>query len=429
MFLNRLRQYWRLSAVRQAIWFLLLFSVISTVALGATFWLTYKEMINAVDDRLISRMETAVLTIESGGQLPAPDNGQSAELTKEYWPEGFQSVDVARKYGPDTRYLVRQIDDRYIVLGEGIDRQEEVLEILAGGMQVSMVFTLLASLGASLWMANRGQARLNQIADGLEKIGRGQLKTPIKLSGDDDVSLLANQINDTAKRLHVAIGQIKTQSSHIAHDLRTPLARLRLQLELNLNNLIEHDQPIPQGELEEAIEQIDQIDQIFDALLRLSQIESGAGRSLFAEIDLNDLVVKTYEAYEAVVADQGQLLVLEISHVDSVVGDADLLIQLLANLLQNALRYGAQSQRITINLDGYMLSVSDQGPGIPSEERESVLQPLYQGEAARQGDGHGLGLSMVKAICELHNADLSLSGGPNGRGLCVTVNFPTITKL
>lgn len=429
MFSKRIKQYWRLSAVRQTVWLILVFAVISTVALGATFWLTYKEMINAVDERLILRMDAAVIAIENGAQLPDPEEGQIAKLTKEQWQEGFQTTDVARKYGSDTRYLVRKINDQYVVLGEGIDRQEEVLEILAVGMQISLLFTLLASLAASLWLAIQGQNRLNQITDGLAKVGRGQLNTPIQIDGDDDLSLLAGQINETANRLNGAIRQIKTQSSHIAHDLRTPLTRLRLQLELNLNNLIENHEAVSQDELEDAIDQIDMIDQIFDALLRLSQIESGAGRSLFAEVDLNDLVIQTYEAYEAVVADSGQTLTVEISHADTVMGDADLLIQLLANLLQNALRYGAPSQQIIIRLDGNTLSVSDEGPGIPSEEHEKVLQPLYQGESTRQGEGHGLGLSMVKAICELHNADLVLSDGPNRRGLRVTVNFPTLTKL
>lgn len=429
MFSNRVKQLWRLSAVRQAFWLLLSYAVISTVALSITYWLILKEMTNAVDDRLALRMEAASIALENGQPLPAANTGQSIELTAEEWPEGFVSIDVTAMDGPDFRYLVRSVKDEYLVLGENVERQEEMRHILIGGMQLSLLFTLLASIAASIWMAQSGQARLNIITRGLARVGSGQLNSKIKLDGDDDLSLLAGQINETVERLDRAIGQIKAQTSHIAHDLRTPLARLRAEVETSLTQLVDKEKPVAQGDLEEALDQIDNIDQIFDALLRLSQIESGMGRSAFSELDLSVLAKKVFETYEAVVADHGQCLKLEISNAKFVLGDADLLIQLLANLIHNALRYGAPQQDILINIQGARLFVCDQGPGLSASEYEKVLQPLYQGETARQGEGHGLGLSMVKAICELHSAELLLSDGPNGKGLCVAVNFPKLTKL
>ncbi|MEM9440391.1 MAG: ATP-binding protein, partial [Pseudomonadota bacterium] len=110
-------------------------------------------------------------------------------------------------------------------------------------------------------------------------------------------------------------------------------------------------------------------------------------------------------------------------------GDYDMLVQLLANLIQNALRHGANEQTITLRVHGLQVCVSDQGPGVPFEEREKVLQTLYQGEATRQGEGFGLGLSLVRAIAELHGADLRLTDGPKGRGLSVCLQFPTLTKV
>ena len=110
-------------------------------------------------------------------------------------------------------------------------------------------------------------------------------------------------------------------------------------------------------------------------------------------------------------------------------GDADMLFQLFANLIQNALRHDQGGTVVTFLVQGMTVSVSDEGPGIPFAERDKVLQPLYQRETTRQGEGFGLGLSLVRAIADLHEATLSLSDGPNGRGLTVSVRFPELTKL
>jgi len=158
-------------------------------------------------------------------------------------------------------------------------------------------------------------------------------------------------------------------------------------------------------------------------LLRLARIESGAGRDAFQTIRLEDLIAKIVETYGPVVEEAGQTLKVDVQDPGSILGDHEMLVQLLANLIQNALRHGAANQTIKIRVHGPRLIVTDEGPGIPYKERENVLQPLHQGEATRQGEGFGLGLSLVRAICELHAAELSLSDGPQGRGLCVTVNF------
>ena len=106
-----------------------------------------------------------------------------------------------------------------------------------------------------------------------------------------------------------------------------------------------------------------------------------------------------------------------------------MLFQLFANLIQNALRHGTGGETICVRVHGSSISISDEGPGIPFAERQKVLQPLYQRETTRQGEGFGIGLSLVRAIANLHDAELSLSDGPKGRGLTVSLRFPDITKL
>ena len=137
------------------------------------------------------------------------------------------------------------------------------------------------------------------------------------------------------------------------------------------------------------------------------------------------LVDDIVQAFGAVVEDAGHTLSVTVKDQPvKVKGDRQLLVQLLGNLMQNALQHGAMGQAIDLTVDGHEVTVTDQGPGIGPTEREKVLQPLYQGEQSRQGAGYGLGLSIVRAIADLHDADLRLEDGPEGKGLAVKLVFP-----
>ncbi|MEM1289028.1 MAG: HAMP domain-containing sensor histidine kinase [Pseudomonadota bacterium] len=430
MFFDRAKAALRLSAVRHTLWLLGLFSLITIFAWGGTYWLVQREMFRTVDERLSVRMEAAKVALAQGGPLPEPLDGQTAELTDGRFPEGFKTIDSAAPRSVEFRYLVQTTPEGQIRLGENTERLEELRDILAGGMQLTLAGTLLITAIAGLWLARRGQARLGQINAGLAKIAQGHLDTRIALDGpEDDLSLLAKRIDGTAERLEDAMTQMRVQSSNIAHDLRTPLARLRAQLETSLLALVEKQHPVGEDELGEALEQIDHITATFEALLRLARIESGAGREAFEQVNLRSLADGLQETFGAVLEDDNSKLEVDINDPRSVDGDADMLFQLFANLIQNALRHGEGGTIVTLRVQGVTVSVSDEGPGIPFSEREKVLQPLYQRETTRQGEGFGLGLSLVRAIADLHQATFSLSDGPNGRGLTVSVRFPQLTKL
>lgn len=430
MFFDRAKPALRLSAVRHTLWLLTLFSLITLVAWGGTYWLVQREMLRTVDARLDSRMKAAAAALAQGQDLPEPASGQTAERTDGTLADGFRTIDSESPNSIEYRYLVRTTPQGQIRLGENTERQEELRDILAGGMQLTLVGTLMATALAGLWLARRGQARLGAINAGLAKIAQGHLETRIKLAGpEDDLTLLANRIDATAERLEDAMMQMRVQSSNIAHDLRTPLARLRAQMETNLIGLAEQKRAVSEDDLGEALEQIDQITATFDALLRLARIESGAGREAFGQVELAALVNGLGETFGPVVESGGRTLRVEMTDAANIAGDSDMLFQLFANLIQNALRYGVGGKTITVRVHGPTVSVSDEGPGIPFAERETVLQPLYQRETTRQGEGFGLGLSLVRAIADLHGATLSLSDGPNGRGLTVSLRFPDYTKL
>lgn len=429
MCLNRFSAFLRLSAVRQTLWLLALFVLISLTAWGGTYWLVQREMLRNVDARLLARMEASVDALAAGTPLPPSGDGETASLvTRPEQPDGFYTVDLAGSRD-EMRYLLRSTESGRILLGENTERQEELRDLLAAGMQTSLLATLLITCLAGLWMARLGQARLSTISTGLAEVARGRLDTRIALEGQDDLTLLADRINATTARLEAAMSHMRVQSSNIAHDLRTPLARLRAQIERSLIAATEQSRPISPDELRAALKQIDRITGTFEALLRLARIESGAGREAFAPVDLGLLAAEVAETFGPVVEDAGQKLEIDVAQAGQVDGDHGLLVQLLANLIQNALRHGADGQTIILRVHGPRLSVSDEGPGIPFAEREDVLQPLYQGNRTRQTEGSGLGLSLVRAIAELHGAALTLSDGPNGRGLSVTLQFPSLTEL
>lgn len=441
MSLSRVRELNDLSAVRLTVRLLLVFAAVAVFAWAGTYWLVQREMLRLADARIGAQMELALHALSTGKSLPAPGFGQSIDViyadggpaTLPY-PMPTSLTDGWHLYnpvGPEYRYLVRTLPNgNRLVVAENMERQDEMLDTLSAGLQVSIAAVLLAGALAGFWFASRAQKRLDLMGDALKRVADGRLETRIALPGpDDDLSRLAKRINATTDRLEKAVEQMRVQSTNIAHDLRTPLARLRAGLEQSLLDLTERDHTVDAAVLGSALEQIDRIVGTFNALLRLSRLASGAGQDAFGTFDLRTHAERIADTFGPVVEQAGQQLALEIDEPAMVLGDPDLLMQMAANLIQNALVHGAPGQTITLGVRGPVLSVADQGPGIPCTERENVLKPLYQLGAARQDDRFGMGLTMVAAIAELHGAALSLAGRPGGKGLKVTLRFPPIAEL
>ncbi|WP_421762166.1 ATP-binding protein [Devosia sp.] len=288
-----------------------------------------------------------------------------------------------------------------------------------------VVLTALVVI-TGLIIANRGQRRLDGIAATMHRIGRGELTARIATSGrNDDVDALVSEVNAALDRLAGLVEGMRQVSVDIAHDLKTPLNRLSITVE----DAVEAEEAgRPAAEfLAEAQGEIRQLNATFDALLRIANIEAGARRSRFTALGLGDLLETIADAYGEVAREHGQTLKLDLVGTLDISGDRDLLVQMFANLVENAIRHcppGTQiellcrmeSQHVTV-------IVKDTGPGIPESERDKVFQRLYRVEKSRTTPGTGLGLSLVKAVADLHGATLALS--ENGPGLCVTVRFPS----
>jgi signal transduction histidine kinase len=247
------------------------------------------------------------------------------------------------------------------------------------------------------------------------------------IGNGDDIDAVSGQVNSALDRLSALVDGMREVSANIAHDLKTPLNRLQMVLESAADKTAAGKDV--SGELADARTESLQINETFDALLRIAQIEAGARKARFVDVDVGHIVETIGEVYADVAEDDGKSLSTGLVpgtkwHVH---GDRDLLMQMLANLVENALRHCPPATAIELSVarqdDRVLVKVCDSGPGIPAEERDNVFRRLYRLDSSRTTPGSGLGLSLVKAVADLHGAAIILKD--NNPGLAVIVSFPT----
>lgn len=306
--------------------------------------------------------------------------------------------------------------------------QAFLLEML--GYAISLIVAL--SIAGATYLARQAQHRIDDFATTLNHVSQGDLSARVPMSGrDDDIDQIGAEINRTVAKLQRLIANVNQASSDIAHDLKTPLGRVRQKLEITDREDVTTAEL--RGAIDTALIDLDSISQTFDALLRITQIEAGARKSRFVDLDLNTIIDDLLDAFTAVAEDAGCTLAGDSRrHGTALIrGDRELLMQLFANLIENALRHCPRGTEIRIASDHigafYRVTVADNGPGIPVSERENVFRRLYRIERARTTPGSGLGLSLVAAIAELHDARIELCD--NAPGLRVELNFPTLAQV
>jgi signal transduction histidine kinase len=254
----------------------------------------------------------------------------------------------------------------------------------------------------------------------------GDLKARIPVRGtQDELDRLAGTINEMLARIAALMENLRQVTTDIAHDLRTPVSHLRNRLERarsECQTLEAYAQ-----ELNAAIVKADEILGLFSALLRVAQIEGGARRAAFDTIELGPLLTHIRELFDPVADEAGDCLLLLVRDHATVHGDRALLIQTLSNLVENAILHTPSGTNIEISLSRVdnkaVVMVRDNGPGVPEDEYPKLFRRLYRGEASRTRPGYGLGLSLVKAVAELHGATLQILNDP-GLGLAVEISLP-----
>jgi len=336
---------------------------------------------------------------------------------------------VADKGSPDDRFFAMwaPVSKGHLLVGNSDRALREVQRILLRGLGWGLIAAILLAVGSAIYLARRAQQKIDVFATTLSKVSRGEISERVPVTqSHDDLDHVAAQINATLAHLQKLIENVNQASSDIAHDLKKPIGRLRRRLELALRNA--DDGASFRTQVEDSLGELDSIVETFEALLRITQIEAGARRARFSGVELGTVLADVADIYEPVAEEAGDRLVSTVAIAEraQVTGDRELLTQLFANLIENAIRHSPKGTRIDVSLqqrgERHVAIVADSGPGIPAHECENVFRRLYRLERERATPGSGLGLSLVAAIAELHGAAVELAD--NAPGLRVEVSFP-----
>ncbi len=335
---------------------------------------------------------------------------------------------------------------RILVIGRSLHSLQEIRGIVLEALETALIPVLLVSLLTGAWLGRRNLARARRMQRAIDRIMDGDLheRLPVRDGigpgggeggvGRDEMERLAASVNRMLDRIEHLLTEIRGVGDDIAHDLRTPLARVRAGLERASRRPAlpdVHQSVALQAAIDRAVADLDQCFAIVTALLRIGEIDSGQRRSGFATVPLRALASGLVELYEPVAEAAGHRLLLEPGTEAAVAGDPGLLGEALANLVDNAIKFSRPGGLIALGVNGrgddVVLRVADGGIGIAPEERAAVLRRFYRSDKSRHIGGSGLGLSLVAAIARLHGARLAVLGGDgsvaSGPGTVVELVF------
>jgi len=316
------------------------------------------------------------------------------------------------------------IENRYnLLVGQGMRDLENLKDLVGRALIWGLVLTLALGIIGGFMMRQTLSRRLSSINQTARKIMHGDLRMRIatKDSGDEFDELAVN-LNSMLDQIEGGMEGVRRVSDNIAHDLKTPLARLKNRVEeLRFKVAGNLDQ---ETSVDQIIHEADGLLSTFNALLRIARIEYSEQRKGFKFVDINSIVYDIEELYEPLIEDKGQSLSVQLSESAEIWADRDMLFQAFANLLDNAIKYTPEKGLISIKSiksgSKWALEIGDNGPGIPEDQHEKVVQRFYRLDQSRTTPGSGLGLALVFAVLKVHGMDLAFSD--NNPGLKVTVS-------
>ncbi len=312
---------------------------------------------------------------------------------------------------------VRLSDGRTLVLGRSSADLDELRSVIERALEIGLLPAICLALAAGTIASLRVLARVAAVNRTIERIMDGDLQERLPSAGTlDAMDQLAGGVNRMLGEIERLLAEVKGVGDNIAHDLRTPLTRLRSRLEGG--RLRADSQASLEVVVDRAVEDLDQCLSVITALLRIGELEGKQRRAGFATVSLGAILHEAADLYAPLAEERGLILLVEDQPDRSVQGDRDLLFEAVANLVDNAVKFSAPGGRISLTLEARkndpMIRVADTGAGIPPAEREAVLKRFYRADPSRHVQGSGLGLSLVNAILRLHNFELrmhSLEGG------------------
>jgi len=391
----------------------------------------YKPLLVAINERLNQySYESIYLLYDKNNKILAGNISKIPNDLKEGW-HILKLKDLTlntNQQDHSARIIVTALSDQLILInGLDIDSAHQQEHMIFNSLLAGIAIVLLLGAIGGFIISITTVKKINVINQAIREIREGDLSIRIPSKGaDDEYDLLSDNINLMLDQIQNLMTGIKNISNNIAHDLRTPLTRLRSQLEIIQSDSKDHNNE----NIENAIAETDSILSTFNALLRINNVESGSQKGYFSTIYINNLLEDTISFYEPVAAKNHVNIQLLSKDNIQFTGDRDMLFQVIANLLDNAIKYSPEGTDIIVrsNLavrNGNKLleiTISDNGIGITDDEKSKVFDLFYRSEKHRDHKGNGLGLSLVNAIISLHKGNISLED--NNPGLTVRILLP-----
>jgi signal transduction histidine kinase len=402
-----------------------------------------RGLVFTIENRALRPGANLYLVTTPNGQAVAGNVGSLAPgvMATSGWSEtAYRRLD--EQDTADHRALVRvtELSSGFrLLIGRDLEERRRLFAIVAKAAQWSLLIVIVLGLGGGIFVARRVLRRIDAMTGTTQRIMAGDLsgRLPVGRSGDE-LDRLAENLNAMLERIEALMMGLKEVSDNIAHDLKTPLTRLRNRAEEALAK--SGSETEYRSALERTIEESDGLIRTFNALLMIARAESGQARGNMDDFDAADVANGIHELYEPLAEDGGMTLRVKTQPAP-LHGNRELISQALANLVENAIKYGkpvaalqplgadavasADGRTILIEArrdgDQVLLSVTDHGPGIPEADRKHAVERFVRLEASRTQPGSGLGLSLASAVATLHGGDLRLADAHPGLSATLTI--------
>jgi len=390
-----------------------------------------EKLIESIDERLKREVfDSIYLLFHSKKGILA---GNLGKIPEEISDSGWFRIDLDKclcqvsEHSKEAQVLVKPLhedENGKLIFLNGLDinaaHQQQSLILHSMGASVFIIL-ILGAIGGFI-ITRKTIHKIDLINTTILDIREGDLELRIPVRGtDDDYDLLALNINQMLDQISILLENIQNISNHVSHDLRTPLTRMRAKLE----NILSDANQQQMDHITSAIEEADSLLSAFNAILRISKVETGANTGSFSLFSITNLLQDVGEFYEPLAINKDISLRIETGNSIVMDGDRDMLFQAIANIVDNAIKYSKQGGEIKLQSESegnqIILTVSDNGSGIPNQEKSKVFNRFYQLSKHRGEKGHGLGLSLVAAIVKLHNGRIQLKD--NNPGLIVEITF------
>lgn len=385
--------------------------------------ITAEDLLNAIEERLEDDRTLFLVLGHAGGVTGKIRHFPASFAT--FPRSNYVTVEHISSRGKRRSEVVvgSQVDTPFgpLIVGFYEGKQAQLEQRYFRASALVLIATVLISLVAGFIYNRRVLARVTAMTQQLQNIQSGELKQRLALTPhEDEFDLLSEHINQMLDEIDGLVESIRGVTDNIAHDLRTPLSRMRISIESQLQQQTDEE-----SWLLPLLEEIDHIIATFDAMLELARLEKGSLDDQRQPCDLDKICRDAIELMEPIAEDKLQLHYLAPENgnhaVKTVMGSPHLLFRAVYNLLDNAVRYTPAGGKVTLQLTGNSIIVSDNGPGIPAEHHEQVFQRLTRLDASRHSKGFGLGLAIVQAIVKLHHGQIDLAD--NQPGLKVEITF------